>query len=377
MGGNDSSDHYEPFVHAGDASIAFGTDLSRRWLMSEFLLNTWYMFAWEEELKDSFLSRTILGVKVMIYRASSGEVVALQDRCPHRFAPLSLGSREGDNVACAYHGLTFDKTGACVRNPYADVIPSNCRIDAYPVACRNTAIWIWMGDPAKANANSIPDLPFLEQPGNLRRALHLNADYRLVLDNLMDLTHIEYIHRKTFGGQGVIFKGKYSATQEGDKVRAYWDMPNLDAPAWAKELFKIDGTVDQWFDAVWHPASVIALEIGLKRHGLTRNEGLVYASSDAHAITPATANTCHYFFNWPPSDVKPEEMFGGRLPIEHEDVPIIEAVQESMREAEFWSQKPVILHVDAGAVRVRRRLARLIREENGIDEPAPAGSSAV
>jgi vanillate O-demethylase monooxygenase subunit len=345
--------------------------------VAEFLLNTWYMIAWEEELKESFLSRTIAGVKVMIYRASSGEVVALRDRCPHRFAPLSLGTREGDRVVCAYHGLTFDKTGACVRNPYSEVIPPHCRINTYPVVCRHTAVWIWMGDPAKADAKNIPSLPFLEQPGNLRRALEINADYRLVIDNLMDLTHIEFIHRGTFGGQGVIFNGTYTSSEEGSNIRAYWDMPGLDAPAWAVEMFNVNGKVDQWFDAVWHPASVIALEIGLKRHGQTREGGLLYASSDAHAITPATHNTCYYFFNWPPSEIKPEDMFGGRLPIEHEDVPIIEAVQRNMGNGEFWSEKPVILHVDAAGVRIRRRLAKLIHDEGqgaGTAVALPAGA---
>src|SRR5574340_520655 len=74
-----------------------------------FLLNCWYVAAWDHELIDGkLLARTILEKPVGLYRGDSGRVVALDNRCCHRGAKLSNGRREGDDLRCMYHGLKFE-----------------------------------------------------------------------------------------------------------------------------------------------------------------------------------------------------------------------------------------------------------------------------
>ena len=79
-----------------------------------FLRNAWYAAAWDDELGDKPLARTMLGEPLVLYRDSAGAPVALSDTCPHRFAPLSLGRRDGDTLQCPYHGLVFGKNGICI-----------------------------------------------------------------------------------------------------------------------------------------------------------------------------------------------------------------------------------------------------------------------
>ena len=83
-----------------------------------FIRNTWYVAAWSHEVEsEALFARVITGIPVLLYRESGGGVVALEDRCCHRGAPLSVGRREGDCVRCMYHGLKFDSTGTCVEAP--------------------------------------------------------------------------------------------------------------------------------------------------------------------------------------------------------------------------------------------------------------------
>ena len=138
---------------------------------------------------------------VVFFRREDGIPVALEDRCCHRRAPLSLGKLHGDIVECPYHGLRFDQTGACVRIPSQDRIPAAARVTAYPVVERNRWIWIWMGDPALADPDLIEDFHWIEDPdwGFGGDRLHLEGNYLLLVDNLLDTTHLTFIHPTTLG----------------------------------------------------------------------------------------------------------------------------------------------------------------------------------
>jgi vanillate O-demethylase monooxygenase subunit len=340
--------------------------------MAEFLRNTWYMIAWEQELGgDAMLSRRVMGNRILVFRRSSGTIAALRDRCPHRFARLSDGTRELDHIVCPYHGLTFDGSGACVRSPYPGVIPPNAHVDTYPAVAKHTIIWVWLGEPHLADEAAIPDLSFLEQPGHRREYTPIKADYRLVIDNLMDLSHVECVHRRTFGGTGAFYKGEFSATDLYGVIQSLWLRKNVPAAETGVEGLA-DGTYDQWADTRWHPAATITIEFGLAAAGAPRAEGSPSRTMEIHAITPETDKTSHYFYTWPPMEGEPSALFGGVLPIEHEDLPIIESVQEQMADAEFWSLRPVVLQVDAAAVRVRRRLAKMIAAEQRTGSAIPS-----
>ena len=177
--------------------------LSARTCSMTFLRNCWYMAAWLDELPaEGGLARTFLDEPVFLFRDDAGAAHALLDRCPHRFAPLSRGKIEGDAVVCAYHGLAFDGSGACLRNPHGPVLRS-LAVRSYPVAEAHRALWIWMGDKVRADLPAIPELSFLSAAPETafnRGYVHGAGNYQLYVDNILDLSHTDYLHPTTLGG---------------------------------------------------------------------------------------------------------------------------------------------------------------------------------
>ena len=168
-----------------------------------FLKNCWYVAAWDHELLDGRkLARTILEKPVVLFRGESGKYVALDDRCCHRGAPLSMGRIEGDCLRCMYHGMKYDPSGACIEVPGQDRIPKTLRVHSYPIVERGHLLWIWMGDPALADPALIVDYPPLHDPAwrGLPAYLHYDANWLLIVDNLSDLAHLAFVHTNTLGG---------------------------------------------------------------------------------------------------------------------------------------------------------------------------------
>ena len=171
-----------------------------------FLRNYWYVAALDDEVRERPLGRTILGEPVVLFRAANGTLHAFEDRCAHRRLPLSMGKVIGDALQCHYHGLRFDGSGKCVRVPGQEHIPQNARVRTYPVVERHRWIWIWMGDPALADPAQICDFHWLQDPdwGAKPSYLHVEANWQLVVDNLLDLTHLAFVHETTIGNMALV-----------------------------------------------------------------------------------------------------------------------------------------------------------------------------
>ena len=182
-----------------------------------FLMNSWYVAAWDHELIDGkLLARTILDKPVLLYKGESGRVVALDNRCCHRGAKLSNGRMEGDDVRCMYHGLKFDPSGKCIQIPGQDNIPPKLGVRSYPVVERQHLIWIWMGEAAKADPSKILDFTYLRDPAWRGKPdyMHYDANYLLIVDNLSDFAHLAFVHTKTLGGsEEYAFKSKPTAIE--------------------------------------------------------------------------------------------------------------------------------------------------------------------
>ena len=334
--------------------------------MAEYLKNVWYMAGWEEEVeRDCMVARTILNTPVMIYAREDGTgYVGLVDRCAHRFAPLHNGKRIGDNIQCPYHGLVFAPDGACVKNPYSDLIPPNCRVGTFAIEPRDSILWMWGGDPASADPSKIPDFSILFDGVPQRRGrIGMKAHYELLTDNLMDSTHVEFVHTpRTFGGGNVIWKGKYEVKEVGEEIWSNWFMADT-RPGWAS--FLPEGLpMDHWIDMRWHAPASMLIDIGLGHLGKGRSDPIVPPMRGAHIITPETDTSSHYFFTYVPT----HEGDSGEAPLaafDEEDRPMIESVQRNIGDRGFWDMQPTVLHVDAGAIRARRRIQKLLREEAG------------
>lgn len=336
-----------------------------------YLRNCWYMAAWADELPESGgLARTLLEDPVFLYRDGSGMPHALFDRCPHRFAPLSKGQVQGGEVVCGYHGLAFDGAGACVRNPHGPVTRA-LAVRSYPVIERHRAIWIWMGDAALADPASIADLSFLETvPETAFNKGYLNGTghYQLFVDNILDLSHTDYLHPATLGGGSITRTRAKIEERDDGGISIHWHVfDDVPTPLFAQFLPAGIGRVDSWSEVDWSAPGVMKLVSGAVATGSPRQGALNV--DNVHILTPETATRTHYFFASTRNFGVEDERLNRRIAetratiFATEDEPMIAAQQERIGTADFWALRPALLRTDEGAVRVRRRMDALIAAE--------------
>jgi vanillate O-demethylase monooxygenase subunit len=342
-----------------------------------FPKNMWYVAFWSGDLDGGALHpRRILGEPIVFFRSQSGAVIALEDTCPHRFAPLSLGKIvDGERIECAYHGLRFDGTGACVFNPHTDhKIPPAAHVRSYPVVEKYSLVWIWMG-AGVPDEDAIPEYECLDtaRPEHIstRNYMTIAADYRLIVDNLLDLSHVPFLHAGVLTGT---VDDAIEVTQDGDNVtiaRWSYDVP---VPSLTNMMFRNDGkNVDSWLLMHWRPVGCMILDTGIREPGTAKEDGTGYFG--LHMLTPETATTTHYHFaavrfNAPPRSleedlaIREKVSVGRKYAFEAQDAPVIEAQQARMNE--IGDRRPALLAVDAGAIRVQRVIAKLIAAENAV-----------
>ncbi|MBS0482089.1 MAG: aromatic ring-hydroxylating dioxygenase subunit alpha [Proteobacteria bacterium] len=340
--------------------------------MTRFLRNVWYMAGWSGELTDGLLTRRIAGRARVFFRLADGTVAALHDRCPHRFAPLSRGERAGDALVCPYHGLTFDAGGQCIRNPFSERIPAGAQVDSWACAERDGIIWMWGGNADTADPAEIPDFSRLaDQPGRkvLRGHTLVRAPYEFCTDNLMDLSHIEFVHRGTFAGDGVIFAGQHRVIDDGATLHSNWWMPGVPAPLPTRPPFAEGQLTDHWLDMRWNAPASMELDIGATLPGRPREEGF-RVGGQAHIVTPESTTTAHYFtanarheaVDDPAVDAFLTELFDQAF--NAEDKPIIEAAFANLEGQDFWEGRPLSLGIDQGGTRARRKIQAMLAAED-------------
>ncbi|MBO9580441.1 MAG: aromatic ring-hydroxylating dioxygenase subunit alpha [Sphingobium sp.] len=335
-----------------------------------FPRNAWYMAAWGNEVGETLLRRRLLGEPMLLFRKEDGSIAAMIDRCPHRFAPLSLGTRSGDTVTCPYHGLTFDAAGTCIRNPFSETIPKGTQVATFPAIERDGIVWFWPGDAEAADPSRIPDFSMLFVEGHgapISGLMPMNANFQYGTDNLLDLSHIEFVHKGSFAGRGVIFAGEHSVREDGDTIHSDWWMPDIAAPSHTLGIYDPQMRCDHWLDMRWNAPASMCLEIGGCPHGAERKSGVIV--HQAHILTPETVDATHYFWattrTMPPSEQGDAMLFDlMSQAFSEEDKPIIEATYANMDGADFWDRKPAFLGIDAGGTRARRFLQKLIQKEN-------------
>jgi phenylpropionate dioxygenase-like ring-hydroxylating dioxygenase large terminal subunit len=335
-----------------------------------FIKNAWYMAGWSAEVVDQLMPRRLFDRQIVLFRKSDGGVAALADRCPHRFAPLSLGEKKDDAVQCPYHGLIFDGSGTCIHNPFSDKIPAAAKVECWAVVERDGIIWLWGGDPASADPSLIPDFSAVSD-GPASRVVRgytlLETPYEFGTDNLMDLSHIEFVHKGTFAGAGVIFAGTHEVHEEGDTLQSNWWMPNIPAPSHTQGIYPPDMMCDHWLDMRWNAPASMYLQVGAIPTGTPREEGVI--SHQYHILTPASETTTHYFWgvarghdlDSAETDAFLLHLFGQAF--DEEDKPIIKAAYDNLEGQDFWDAKPLSLGIDAGGTRARRKIQAMLKAE--------------
>lgn len=339
-----------------------------------FIKNAWYIAAWSNEITDKPLARTLGGDPVVIYRDAEGKAAVLQDRCCHRGAPLSLGEVVPMGLQCNYHGMVFGTDGKCVHIPGQERIPSKACVRAYPVVERDETLWIWLGDPAKADPSQILDYPFNNDHRNWPHkygVMHLAGHYMHIIDNLMDLTHLGFVHKKTIGSgpakEYVDALMKTERTTTGVKL-VRWFL-NHEPPATYVKAVGFKGKVDRWqeFEFV-APGNVVqftgATDAGTGAYDQNKRDG-GFALRILHSVTPETDTSCHYFFVPAHGYRQDEPEATGQLFDEIyrtflEDKLFIEQQQERLTR---WPDPQIDMVSDGARVQTRRYVAERLAEE--------------
>jgi vanillate O-demethylase monooxygenase subunit len=347
-----------------------------------FPLNAWYAAAWSHEIARELAPRKICGQDIVLYRRADGNVAALEDACWHRLLPLSKGQLKDDEVMCGYHGLKFNSSGRCTHMPAQQTINPSACVRSYPVAERHRLVWLWPGDPALADSAAIPDFHWndgTEWVGEGGTFYSLKCEYRLVIDNLMDLTHETYVHAGSIGDEAIT-AAPFEVTHTSRTATMTRWMLDIDPPPfWARQLARA-GRVDRWQIVTFQAPSVIVGDVGVALTGTgapagDRSQGVNGAF--LAAITPETDRSCHYFWNFVRTFHTGDAQLTRDLTLAHvngsrglyeQDRTILEAQQQAI---DNNVRRPFYnLNIDAGAMWARLIIDRMVGGEQPHDASA-------
>ena len=336
--------------------------------MTTWIRNAWYVAAWDAEVDRQPLARTICGIPVMLYRKLDRRVVAMRDACPHRLLPLSLGLREGDSIRCRYHGLKLGPDGVAEEMPLrSDRLNTRICAETFAVAEKHRFVWIWIGDKAQADEALIPDLWPCSTPGWTFDGgyYHVAADYRLMIDNLMDLTHETHVHAGSIG-QPELMEAPLQTRVEGERVFVTRWMPGIDAPPFWRGALKQDGLVDLWQICEFILPSAVIIDVGVAPLGAgatieQHDQGVRGFVIDF--ATPESETTMHYFWGMARSFDIDDAGFTARFKqgqggVFLEDKEILEAQQVAIGANPHL--KLNAYNIDEGGTRARQIIQRRI-----------------
>ncbi|MGB7183317.1 MAG: aromatic ring-hydroxylating dioxygenase subunit alpha [Burkholderiaceae bacterium] len=337
-------------------------------------MNAWYVAGTPEEVANGPLGRTICGRDICFYLDANRQLQAVEDFCPHRGAPLSLGAVCDGVLVCGYHGLQMGGDGKTIAMPGQRVqkFPVN---RVFPAAERNGYLWVWPGDPTKAIVDNIPKPEWAGRAdwvfsGGMFRVA---CDYRLLIDNLMDLTHETYVHSGSIG-QKEIDEAPPETNFHGDEVSTVRHMKNVKAPPFWQHAMRGNGidpelAVDRWQVCRFETPSNVMIDVGV---ALAGKGGIDAAGADKASgivvdyITPETDSSCWYFWglarHFQASDAAlTHEIRTQQDKIFSEDLDILERQQKNLMANP--SRKLLKLNIDAGGVHARRIIDKLCQSE--------------
>lgn len=335
-----------------------------------FPLDQWYVAGLSRELTDQPVARTLLNHAIVLFRTGNGQVAALEDRCCHRSLPLSCGTVEANGVRCGYHGMLYAPDGMCLEVPGQDRIPAKARVNAYALREKDHILWIWMPKQAGTPpSHEPPDYPHHDNPNYQYGwgVYHYQAPYQLIHDNLLDLSHIGYVHQKTIGGNARMhMAAKTEITSTDTSVRAVRYLPNSVPPPTYRACWPFGETCDRWQEIEFHISYLAiwtgAIEPGLAAMDDPRRGGL--HTRGFHGVTPETESTSHYFWTMaanahPDVPVSIEKIVAQTKITFEEDQAVIGAQYRNMQRFNGradWTD----IHVDAAPNRARRIISALL-----------------
>jgi phenylpropionate dioxygenase-like ring-hydroxylating dioxygenase large terminal subunit len=344
------------------------------------LRNCWYAAGWADEVTiGKPLARRIADLPILFFQQEDGTISAIADYCPHRFAPLHRGKQIGNHIRCGYHGLQFDGSGRCVHNPHKYGNLPKTTIPSYSAVARYGVIWIWIGDKASDPALINQEFAFLEDPqrAHVRGRFHVKANYLLMLDNLMDISHALYLHGDALMTEDLYKNYDPKMAEEVDGIKVTLEQHDITAPLIFRTALPEGTERVDFYDYVKGllPANV-SHDIAYTQLNAAPYLSSGVSSRSAHLFTPETNTTTHYFF-----DNSRDFMVGNKQADERmlamlttafgeQDIPMIEAQQRVIGDADLMDLQPVLLANDRAAVMARRNLSKRIKDQEAGSEAA-------
>jgi phenylpropionate dioxygenase-like ring-hydroxylating dioxygenase large terminal subunit len=340
-------------------------------------LNAWYAAAYDHEVSGAqILARTVANRPMAFYRTADGRPVALTDACWHRLAPLSRGKLVGaDGIQCPYHGLVFNSAGRCVHMPAQETINPSAMVSSFPVVDRYRFTWVWPGDPMLADPAIIPDMHQMDHPdwAGEGGSIEMEANFQLVLDNLMDLTHEEFVHVSSLGQDGLSEAEIDVVADDRTVTLTRWLLDTEPAPFWRRNLGDrfpgFTGRVDRWQIIRFEVPSTICIDVGVAKAGTGAPEGDRSQGVNGfvmHTILPVDKRTSLYHWsfvrNWSlQSQSLTTQIQRGVSKVIGEDEAVLADQQRAIEanpDHEFYN-----LNIDAGGMWVRRLIQRMVEGE--------------
>ena len=340
--------------------------------MSGFVSNAWYAACWSGEATDSPLARRILGQDLAVYRTAGGHAGAVEDCCPHRFAPLSSGSVEGEEIVCGYHGMRFRRDGACTAVPGQAGVPSRARVRSLPVAERHGLVWVWTGEPESADESLLPDVRWIGDDGwaSVTGTMRYACNWLLLVDNLIDLSHTAFVHKSTIGTDAAASTG-VKAVREGNRVTVTRLMNDTEPSIFYRKVGGFTGRIDRWHRIWLEPPSTVVIDAG----GVPAGTGDASRGIDTRVIsmlTPVDERTVDQFWSFSRDfrldDPALDEQIAASIEVTFNEDRALLAGQQRNADAQP-GRRLQNKAAAAGVVHARRIIEELIAAERGV--PAP------
>jgi vanillate O-demethylase monooxygenase subunit len=337
------------------------------------LRNAWYVAAWADEIDAGPIERQILGDAVVLWRQADGGPAAVSAFCSHRRLSLARGQVLGNTIACGYHGLQFAADGRCVAVPCQQGVPKGADLRGYPVVQRYGLVWIWMGEAAQADPATMIAIAEWGSPAwgyNRGASMVYDCNYLLITDNLLDPSHVAWVHPTSFGGSSCeAVPMRIREAPDGFTV-SRWIM-DAPVPPFYRDLVPFAGHSDrlQHYEVRYPAHAVIrAVFVPAGRGGDDAQTDWgpdAFLMDSYNFITPETAGRSRYYW-FQLRNVRPDDadlslaLSAAVLDAFSEDLAVLNAVQRGM---DTCPDPHISIATDAGPLRFRHRLAQLIAAE--------------
>ena len=319
-----------------------------------FSHDCWYMLGGAHEFtSNELLARRVAGLPVVAYRNTDGNAVAMEDRCCHRHAPLSRGVLEPDGLRCGYHGLKFGHDGQCIDVPGQERIPNTLKVRTYPTCEHKDMVFVWLGDEGALQDVDLPDFYWHDSDEWCRRPMltHVEANYQLIVDNVLDFSHLAWLHDNSFGTPSAS-SAKGKVTRDGDDVRISYFYESTPITPFHQKLTGYVGEVDREHTINWRYPGIVWVSNRYWEAGKS-DQRPIFDVRSTHFLTPETDTSTHYFWTHANrADCGSDEQMDFTYELvthafQGEDLPMIEAQQanidtESRMRSVYWDEAPAL-----------------------------------